>query len=94
MDNLGTFLLGSIVGAVALGAVAWKFGDDTVSDEELDKIISDTDKSQKRLEEINQELEQLNKENDAIDTSSPDSMKALLKISKRQQKLLDEMVSQ
>ena len=66
MNNFGAFLLGSITGAVALGALAWKFGDDSVSDSELDEIASDADKTVKRCDEIIEEAERLEKENEAI----------------------------
>ena len=93
MENLGTFLAGSILGAVSLGALAWKFGDNSVSDKELDNIISYTEKSIKRNEEIEEELDQIGKQYEAIDVNSPDFWKISKKLGKRQDKLINELLS-
>ena len=93
MENLGTFIAGSIFGAVSLGALAWKFGDNSVSDKELDNIISYTEKSIKRNEEIQQELEQIGKQFEAVDIDSPDCLNIFKKLGKRQNKLINELLS-
>jgi outer membrane murein-binding lipoprotein Lpp len=98
MKNLGMFTLGALVGASALTALACFCSDDDdkksafVSDDKLDDIIEDTQKQQSRNAELEEELNALYKENDAIAEDDPNAIKKLAKISKRQAEILNEMV--
>ena len=91
MNNFGSFLLGSITGAVALGALAWKFGEDSVSDAELDEIAADADKTVKRCDEIIEEADRLEKENEAIDVNDKDSLDKLNEVNSQLNALNTEL---
>lgn len=91
MNNFGSFLLGSITGAVALGALAWKFGEDSVSDTELDEIAADADKTVKRCDEIIEEEDRLEKENESIDVNDKDSLDKLNEVNSKLNALNTEL---
>ena len=91
MNNFGAFLLGSITGAVALGALAWKFGEDSVSDTELDEIAADAAKTVKRCDEIIEEADRLEKENEAIDVNDKDSLDKLNEVNSKLNALNTEL---
>ncbi|MCR5085088.1 MAG: hypothetical protein K6A65_06260 [Succinivibrionaceae bacterium] len=92
MEKLGSFLLGTVVGAAALGAIAWKLAEDdddgSVSDHELDGIIKDCDHREQRLSEIDAEMQDLAKRNEEAK-----DLGELAEISRKQGKLLDEATS-
>jgi uncharacterized coiled-coil DUF342 family protein len=91
MNNFGSFLLGSITGAVALGALAWKFGEDSVSDTELDEIAADAAKTVKRCDEIIEEADRLEKENESIDVNDKDSLDKLNEVNSKLNALNTEL---
>ena len=91
MNNFGSFLLGSITGAVALGALAWKFGEDSVSDPELDEIAADAAKTVKRCDEIIEEADRLEKENESIDVNDKDSLDKLNEVNSKLNALNTEL---
>lgn len=91
MNNFGSFLLGSITGAVALGALAWKFGEDSVSDAELDEIAADAAKTVKRCDEIIEEADRLEKENESIDVNDKDSLDKLNEVNSKLNALNTEL---
>lgn len=93
MNNFGSFLLGSITGAVALGALAWKFGEDSVSDTELDEIAADAAKTVKRCDEIIEEADRLEKENESIDVNDKDSLDKLNEVNSKLNALNTELSS-
>lgn len=91
MNNFGSFLLGSITGAVALGALAWKFGEDSVSDTELDEIAADAAKTVKRCDEIIEEADRLENENESIDVNDKDSLDKLNEVNSKLNALNTEL---
>ncbi len=105
MSNLFNFILGAAVGAGALtlcalydddkgyGKQASRYSDnDSVSDEELDAIIEETDRDIKRMDKLQQQFDECMAEQDQISENDPEALEKELAILDRQSKLLKELV--